>query len=333
MVLMENNTSLFPSFVTSSSASRFHGLHHRPSTCKSVLAESKGLSHRLAKNRSVPRQFSFLTYASAAETGLPDMSESPIRDLHLVALSMTAGNDVLFPGCIQSLTIDNTTAKRVINEIAELEPPEFAYITLNAWGDPASVGTVAVIEDLSYEPTKNSTLVCNGTARFRVLSVSNDMTRARVEIFNDEIPTDDRLDDIVDLERKLVTALRDIVTLTIKISDDDDHTRQRALADMLKRVESFCEKNNDETPSHWIMELGPDVRRELLSFLVVDMLSVSFMDRRGILESTDTAERLDAALKGLEPFVRELAAKGAIVGALGRDAPNSPGGPSSSSQS
>lgn len=331
MALMQFSTSLYPSFISNSSISRFHELHHRPSICKSALLKYKVFPPRLATNRSVPFRSTDPTCASAADTGLPDEIESPIRDLNLIALSMTAGNDVLFPGCCQSLTIDEVTAKRVIAEIAELEPPEFGYITLNAWGDPAPVGTVAVIEDLKYKPTENSALICNGIARFRVLSISNNMTRARVEIFNDEIPVDNQLDHIIQLEQQLVTALRDIVKLTIKISDDGD-THQHALEDILKRVESFCEENNDEVPAHWIMKLGPDLRRELLSFLVVDMLSVSFMDRRGILESTDTAERLDAALKGLEPFVRELAAKGAIVGALGKDTPEFPGDSSSSSQ-
>lgn len=250
-------------------------------------------------------------------------SNSIIRDLHLVALPMTAGNDVLFPGCNQPLTVDCVTSQRVMNEIVNLDPPEFAYITLNAWGDPSTVGTIALIEDMKYSPSEDSTLICSGISRFRVLHLTNEMTRARVQIFNDDIPAGSRVDSIIDLEQRLVAAMKDIVTLTIKISDDDDQTRQHALEETLKRVEAFCGEDNGESSTHWIMQLGPNLRRELLSFLIIDMLSVSFMDRRSILESTDTAKRLELALEGLDPFVRELAAKGAIVRALGRNNSNS----------
>lgn len=49
------------------------------------------------------------------------------------------------------------------------------------------------------------------------------------------------------------------------------------------------------------------------------MVSVSSMDRRGILQSTDNTERLEAGLRGIHHYDRALAGKGAIMGALGRD--------------
>lgn len=232
---------------------------------------------------------------------------------------MTAGNDVLFPGSHQVLSLEEGMAQRVLKEIAKREPPEFAYITLSAWGDPGAVGTIALVEDFKYSPSGQSVLVCSGVARFRVLQLNESLTQAKLQIFHDDSPSEEQLDKVVELETKLMATIKDIVALSIKLNDDAEGTRQRALEENLKRVEAFCNGSDDADIDHWILELSPDLRRELLSFIILDMLSVSFMDRRGILQSTDTFERLDAGLRGLEPYVRELAAKGAIVGALGRD--------------
>lgn len=233
---------------------------------------------------------------------------------------MTAGNDVLFPGGHQVLSLDEDMAQRVLKEVAEREPPEFAYITLSAWGDPGTVGTIAVVDDFQYSPLNQSTLVCSGIVRFRVLQLNESLTQAQIQIFHDDAPSEEQLDKVVELEKQLVATVKEIVTLSIKLRDDAEGTDQRALEEKLKRVEAFCNGSDDGTAvDHWILELSPEIRRELLSFIVLDMLSVSFMDRRDILQSTDTSERIDAGLRGLEPHVRELAAKGAIVGALGRD--------------
>lgn len=261
-----------------------------------------------------------------------------IRNLPVIALPMTQGNDVLFPGCHLPLTLDKETYQRISSTLSCNEIPEFAYIPLNAWGDPSTVGTIAIIEHIPeswIENDENIEIIASGITRFQVQSLSDDMHEARVEIFSDNQPkTEQECDEIVKLEGKLVSAMKAIVTLTIKISDDDQHD---ALRETLKRVELFYtqqktdddgESNNSKTETenengHWMLELTPGLRRELLSFTVIDMLSVSFMDRRAILEATDTASRLQQALDGLEPFVKELAAKGAIVGVLGKNSSSS----------
>lgn len=241
-----------------------------------------------------------------------------VRNVPLIALPMTAGNDFLFPGCHQVLKLEEEMAQRVLKDIADSDPPEFAYLILSAWGDPEAVGTIAIIEDFKYSPNNDSVLVCSGVARFHILQINDDLTQAELKIFQDEPPSDEEADKVAKLEKKLVTAMKDIVTISIKISDDKDQSRQRALEETLKRVEAFSENTDGPDVNHWIVNLSPNLRRELLSFIVLDMLSVSFMDRRNILESTNSEERLDAGLQGLEPFLQELAAKGAIIGALGR---------------
>jgi ATP-dependent protease La (LON) substrate-binding domain len=68
---------------------------------------------------------------------------------------------------------------------------------------------------------------------------------------------------------------------------------------------------------HWVGGLDEDRRRELLSFIVFDLTNMTFMDRLRMLRSTNTKERLGQAQEALEPFLKELVAKGAILEALG----------------
>lgn len=255
---------------------------------------------------------------------------------------MTAGNDVIFPGCHQTVKLDRETANFISTQLSSTSDViEFAYMALNAWGEPGTVGTIVVVEDMtaisSHDTEKASQeqsrgddnihalVVFGGVARFSLQSIADDMRHARIEMFSDQSPTEAELTEIENLEQRLVLAMKDIVTLSIKIYDDEDQTREEALEETLRRVELFytqndSSKNNVEHKNaHWMLSLSPDYRRELLSFIVIDMLSVSFMDRRALLQSTDASLRFKAALKALEPFIKELAAKGAIVGALGRE--------------
>lgn len=246
-------------------------------------------------------------------------SEETTRSLPLLALPMTAGNDVLFPGCSQMFSLGEESAQRVLSQIVERDPPEFGYVTLNAWGDPANVGTIGIVDDFRYVPNGKSMLSCSGVARFRVEEFDDDLASAKLQIFHDELPADDQCDHLASLENQLVSAMKDIISLSIKISDDNDHTRQRALEETISRIESLVKGDDSQQVDHWLLDMGPDRRREILSFIVIDLLDISFMDRRSILENTNTADRLGAAYKGLKPLIRELAAKGAIVGALGRN--------------
>lgn len=237
---------------------------------------------------------------------------------------MTSGADILFPGGSQLLDVGSDEALRLLRDVAELQPPEFAYISINAWGDPGNVGTLAVIDDvqlIGFE--EKATLLCTGISRFRVLHLAEDMKRARVEIFHDDHPRPEEKVDLNQLEEKVVATMTDIVQLSIKISAERDESRHTALTETLKRVEAFCGKCDEQESrkllQHWIVELSPHLRTELLSFIVIDLLSISFMDRKNLMLSTNTGNRLAEALRCLHPFVKELAAKGAIISALGKD--------------
>lgn len=250
--------------------------------------------------------------------------EHLVKDVKLLAIPMTQGGDVLFPGGNQLISLSGEQAGRVLRTVADHDPPEFAYLPVNAWGDPAPVGTIAVVDDLQLNANlDDARLLCTGVKRFRILQLDEGMESARVQIFHDHDPTEKELNELPMLEQQLVETMTQIVRLSIKVSDADDEARQIALAETLKRVEAFCGNCEDREArkllQHWILALSPQLRRELLSFVVIDLVSVSFMDRRNHIVSTNTADRLAEALRCLQPFVKELAAKGAIVTALGKN--------------
>lgn len=262
------------------------------------------------------------------------------RELPVIALSMTAGNDILFPGCHQTLKLDDESHDdllRYLNikeNVSEFEgcEIEFAYIPKNAWGDISDYGTIAIIE---YYNVTDKQIICSGITRFHVTAISDDMKHAKIRIFQDDhIEEEEEIRNIERLEHDLISSMTDIVNLTLKINKGDDgvesNRTELALKETLKRMQLFYTQSNegeddedgdgdDDVERHWMMNVSSDLRRELLSFIVVDMLSVSYMDRKNILQNVRTDERLQLALDSLQPFVKELAAKGAIVGALGNN--------------
>lgn len=254
--------------------------------------------------------------ASASPT---PFSMAPSRRIDIVTVPMTAGGDVLFPGGSQVLTISTADALRA----SEANNSQFGYLTVDAWGEPSTVGTIAVVDEFEAHGSDDTALVlCTGLERFRVVSLDDDSTFGTVKCFCDDPTSEELLSEVVEQEDRLVKAMTEIVRLSIKISDESDERRQKALAETLKRVDAFCGPNGGKTPEnllhHWILELDPHRRREILTFIVMDLLSLSFMSRRSLMLETDTAARLETALKALDPFLKELAAKGAILSALGK---------------
>ena len=281
-----------------------------------LLCDHMAITHfQLIKRRSGCN----ILKATTANTPSSD-SSSETRQLSLLAIPMTSGADVLFPGGNQLLTIDAEKALSLV----EKTPPEFAFVCVDAWGNTDSIGTLAVVDDLQIGgENPQATLLCTGISRVKLLEIDENRTKAVVHPFYDETPNEHDITSLEQLEEKLISTMTNIVTLSIKVSDTSDQQKQIALADTLKRVEAFCGKCEEEERKdllqHWILTLEAHRRREILSFIVIDLVSVSFMDRKGLLRSTNTCTRLQEAIKCLEPFVKELAAKGAIVSALGRD--------------
>lgn len=246
-------------------------------------------------------------------------SMAPARRIDIVSVPMTAGGDVLFPGGSQVLTISTADALRA----SEANNSQFGYLPVDAWGEPSTVGTIAVVDEFEAHGTNGTALVlCTGLERFRVVSLDDDSTFGTVKCFCDDPTPEEYLPEVMQQEEKLVKAMTEIVRLSIKISNESDERRQKALAETLKRVDAFCAPDEGNASEnllhHWILELDPNRRREILTFIVMDLLSLSFMSRRSLMLETDTQARLETALHALVPFLKELAAKGAIVSALGK---------------
>ncbi|KAI0565817.1 ATP-dependent protease La (LON) [Gracilaria domingensis] len=255
-------------------------------------------------------------------TSSTQASEEDVRKLCVLALPMTSGADVIFPGGSQLLSVSHEAADRLLRTVCESDPPEFVFVCVNAWGDPGEVGTLCIIDDVHIDPSQEkATILCTGISRLHILKLDEHMQTAHVEVFNDDEPTPDSLESISEKEQHLVSTMTQIVQLSIKISEGKDE-HKRALNDTLRRVRAFCGQMDEEEGQKllqpWILKLSPHLRRELFSFIATDLLSISFMDRKRMLTSTDTGERLELALQGLEPYVKELAAKGAIASALGQ---------------
>lgn len=256
--------------------------------------------------------------------------------MRLVASAMTSGGDVLLPGGSQMVQLEGAAHVEALNAVSAETPPEFAYTTVDAWGDVAAVGTVAVIGDLQVRTDGEEvrvTVLCSGVGRYKVVGEGRgEEGEVEVREFWDDEPREEDLAALDKLETSLMESMKEIVRLSLKLSGaENDVGKETALAETLKRVEAFAEdaveqiveNGHDEAAKsnpvlqHWAVGLEANRRRELLSFIMVDLLNLSFMERKSVLVSTNTKERLEQAEEGLEPFIKELAAKGAIVSALG----------------
>lgn len=231
-----------------------------------------------------------------------------IRELPLVAVPMTQGGDVLFPGGTRVLRAKGEERKRL-----ESLEGEVAYVPVDAWGEMVDVGTVALVGG-KREMGEEMTIVLMGRKR---CWVGEGGENVKVEEFGDEHVGEDEEKILDNVEAEVVEKMKELVKLTIKTSDRE---RGERLAEVLSMVEKCWEERvgqEEGESGHWVMDVGKEQRRELLGFVVLDQVSMSFMERRKCVRDTNTHERLKKALEWLQPYVNELAAKGAIVSALG----------------
>lgn len=316
-------------------------------------------------NDAVPHIRPRCEMSDNASPGLDIWSPEQEATMHVVCASITAGADVLFPGGSQVLHVrDDEALADTLSAVSAEDPPHFAWLPVDAWGAPATVGTTAVIDDLRIDrnPMEVS-LLCSGLCRFRVLELAPDRQTARVKFFYDDVqPTEDAPEvseglpesatetdeagsgaetpvmTMDELETALVQTMKDIVRLSIKTLNPENPERQDALQETMKRVEAFWSKvedvDSEESAAdtmndaaglmtegrllhHWVGAADKHRRRELLSFVLLDLLNLPFMHRRELLTTTNTRKRMQQALDALDPYVKELAAKSAIASSFG----------------
>lgn len=256
---------------------------------------------------------------------------------------MTGGADVLFPGGSQLVRlVGNDAAVQSLREASLGDPPVFAFTTVDAWGAESTTGTLAVIDEMKIgNNVGDATVLCSGLGRWRRQSDGAGL----MELWDDP-PREEDEEELRLLDEVLVLSLMELVRLSIKLAGTDPG-KETALAETMKRMEALCEKveagnlgNSDDDDGdgdpvsvggaeegtsvlmlqHWVgVRSDVNRRRELLGFITLDMMNLSFMARSSLLESMDTKLRLEQAKEALDPFLKELAAKAAIVSAFGSD--------------
>lgn len=247
-----------------------------------------------------------------------DAHEGPERQIAIVSVSMTAGGEVLFPGTRLDVEVSFEAAMRA----SDATNSEFGYLPIDAWNVPSSVGTLCVVDEFystsNYGDDDMVTFRANGLERFRLVHLDDDRKTATIIPFSDAPTAPEDMDTVVDLEKDLMESMQEIVRLTQKIggSGDMDETHQRALNETLRRVKAVCAQNTSTSSSdleiepengdadvdmveRWGGELSSDKRREILSFVVLDLLNLSFMSRRSLMMGVDTRQRLEDALEAL----------------------------------
>jgi hypothetical protein len=277
----------------------------------------------------------------------PRCCAAPARvNAPVVRAPMTGGADVLFPGGSQLVRlVGNDAAVQSLCEASLCDPPVFAFTTVDAWGAESPVGTLAVIDEMKVgSDGGEATVLCSGLGRWQ-------RCKGGIEEVWDDPPREEDAEELRELDEELVLSLMELVRLSMKVAGSDPGT-ETALAETLKRMEALCAKveagessgggggkedgdeagdlasvgGADEGTSvlmlqHWVgVRTNVNRRRELLGFITLDLMNMSFMARTGLLESTDTKLRLQQAKEALEPFLKELAAKAAIVSAFGSEA-------------
>lgn len=236
------------------------------------------------------------------------------RMVPILAVSMTEKGTILFPGGRTVIEVPLEDARRT----SEAPNSEFGYISVDAWGSPLPIGTLAFVEEFSSKVSSNSALLsCTGIQRFYTASLAKESITADISPFGDV-----QLDDYIHEDQRLMSAAEELVRLTKKTGGYNDSMMR--LAKRLYWFQGITNENNeqDALPELWYRASTREKMREILSFdLLEESASFTFMERRSLIESVDFSERLDLTINKLEPYIKEMSAKAAIASAFGDQLP------------
>jgi hypothetical protein len=163
-----------------------------------------------------------------------------------------------------------------------------------------------------------------GLARFQLLdlldtSSSSPYPIGLVQLFHDHEP-EAPASMLLDLETKLVTKMRDFLSLSsllaLASSDEDTAALYQDRLGELDALLDECHRGPARLDSRW------GKRHELVSFFVCDHLSLSPDERTRLIRLRDSEERLRFALEQMSPIVAELAALSSLAKALPSRNPN-----------
>ena len=208
------------------------------------------------------------------------MSELSVRELPLFPLPEV----VLFPQEYLPLHIFETRYRAMLQSVLKSDS-RFGVVR---W-DPiakkmADVGCCAEIIKHLTSPDGRSNIVTIGQQRFRILEIISEtpFINALVSWVDDDKVSDQKK--LLELKDSVATALRDVVSLTSKLTDSDK-----------------------ELP-----ESVPDIPRELSFWIAAHLGGPVASEQQNLLELTSTFHRLEREYELLDHTRKQLAARTAL---------------------
>jgi len=229
-------------------------------------------------------------------------------DVVLVRERVDQGGATMFPGVPRVIETDNA---EIAPALTKEDPPVFGHVLVDAWGETARVGTLAILTKVEMREGGRSSLFVTGHFRFQLVDTWEvaGVERARVAIVRDDLPNEN-LSDLCD---KLLTELLSATQLIQRLTSSDQE----------RQGEMMVESTNSAVAlTNLVQSMGGMdewVLAEFLGFAVCGLEDLSIMEKRALLGGLSSKERLIRAIDHLDPIVKNLAAKSAIESALSPD--------------
>ncbi|KAJ8902664.1 hypothetical protein NDN08_005984 [Rhodosorus marinus] len=220
-------------------------------------------------------------------------------------------------GAFVKVAVDDKETVEAIKQGIDDEGTEtdiIGHFFVETNNEMSKVGTRAAIIEKQDVFTPDGTSVlemtCLGMSRLKMLEVvSASPFLADVEPFSDE-PTEE---DLFTTEKELLDTMSDVIQLSMKLTVKDGDG-QGTLNELDRVVESLRDPSKMAGATG---ALNSALRHETVSFLIADLIDQPIYERRRLLESRDTKERMEYTIGYLEAQRSELAAKAAVMDAVG----------------
>lgn len=275
----------------------------------------------------------------------------PEISLPCLTVPVASGASVVFPGIMFFTEVSDSRGHDWYQVVDNQGDGRLLLLAMDAWGEPANVGCIAKIRRILKGDAQRCTILFAALERFRVQGIDvqpalglgpfkYNVGRAWGSVFYDEEeenrPGQPRMNEGLDMmEARLLETMRSFLKLMLKNNkthgsfphfllnniqvclEELDGAKQRpdllggGSLDVLAGVETGFDW------TQYLRSQSPHRLREIVSFMGLDLLDWSFMERKSLIASRNVRERLRLAQDSLEYETQRLAAKSAIVDAIG----------------
>eukprot|EP00188_Purpureofilum_apyrenoidigerum_P002458 Plantae.Rhodophyta-Purpureofilum_apyrenoidigerum.ctg25262.p1 GENE.Plantae.Rhodophyta-Purpureofilum_apyrenoidigerum.ctg25262~~Plantae.Rhodophyta-Purpureofilum_apyrenoidigerum.ctg25262.p1 ORF type:complete len:281 (+),score=50.21 Plantae.Rhodophyta-Purpureofilum_apyrenoidigerum.ctg25262:92-934(+) len=237
------------------------------------------------------------------------------RRMLIVAAALSSGSDVLFPGAFAKVVLDD---KKTIEAVEKLDQaqPVIGHFFVETSNQVSKIGTRAAVVDTNYVSSESSSpkveLTCLGMSRLEMIDVVEREPFVALVKPYDDLPTPE---DLTPVQDELLRTISDVISLSFKLTvgegkSTDTLTELNNVVESLKDPQRYKERYEKFNPRS-------NTRLETVSFLIADLLDQPIYERRRLLESKDTRDRMEYTTGYLEAQRAELAAKVAVMDAVG----------------